>query len=150
MQKYSGKVKVDAQELELIDHAVKLFDQRYNPPVHSTAAALKTKSGEIFAGINIDHFSSYVCAETAALSEAIHRKEYELDMVVAVRKTLDGEVQVANMCGKCRQIFHDYSPGIKVIVTDGELIETKTIAELLPYVFTRQRDKIQALIGEKK
>lgn len=131
---------------ELVDVAASLLEKRYNPPVHSVAAALRTKSGEVFSGINIDHFSAYVCAETAALSDAINRKEYEFDLVVAVRKNAEGNTVVANMCGKCRQIFHDYAPEISVLVADGEKTMTKTINEVLPFAFTRQREKIQSVI----
>ena len=134
----------------LIQRATELLNQRYSPPVHSVAAALRTVSGEIFTGLNIDHFSAYVCAETAALSDAINRKEYEFDTVVAVRKNAKGEIQVANMCGKCRQIFHDYAPEIRVVVNNNGINEAKGIDELLPYAFMRQREKIQAVIEEAK
>jgi cytidine deaminase len=134
----------------LIDAATALFNERFNPPVHSVAAALRTKTGEIFTGLNIDHFSAYVCAETAALSDAINRKEYEFDTVVAVRQTPDGKVAVANMCGKCRQIFYDYAPQINVIVDDNGQTKVKNIDELLPFAFTRQRTKIQAVITGAK
>lgn len=136
----------DTETRELINEAKTLLEERYNPPVHSVSAALKTASGEIFTAVNIDHFSAYVCAETAALSEAINRSEYEISMIVAVRKQSDGSITVANMCGKCRQIFHDYAPGVKIIVTDGDHQFVKSIDEILPFAFTRQREKIQSVI----
>ena len=135
---------------DLILQATNLLNERYSPPVHSVAAAIRTKSGEVFTALNIDHFSAYVCAETAALSEAINKKEYEIDIVVAVRKNSENAVTVANMCGKCRQIFHDYAPEALVVVTDGDTIMQKTISEILPFAFTRQREKIQSVIEGAK
>jgi cytidine deaminase len=134
------------EDKRLIDMATKLLDERYAPPVHSVAAAIRTKSGEVITGVNIDHFTMFVCAETSALDEAINNKIYDIDTVVAVRKNADGETSVANMCGKCRQIFHDYAPGVKVIVTDHEQPMVKTIDELLPFSFKRQQEKIHTII----
>ena len=137
---------IDDKYKDLYDVAAELLDERYNPPVHSVAAALLTVDGEIITANNIDHFSGYLCAETAALSKAINDKEYNFEAVVAVRKNDAGETAVANMCGKCRQIFYDYAPGIEVVTADRTEVMVKTIDELLPFPFTRQREKIQQLI----
>lgn len=136
---------------DLIEIASELLEKRYAPPVHSVASVILTKSGEIITGINIDHFNAFVCAETAALSSAINQQEYEFEKIVSVRKEAGEKIVVANMCGKCRQIFHDYSPGIKVVVFDekGDLHE-KTIEELLPFSFKRQQEKIHSIIEGKK
>ncbi len=136
------------EEEKLISMAVELLDERYNPPVHTVAAALRTKNGKVYTSLNVDHFNGFVCAETAALSEAINHKEYSIDTIVAVRKDDSGVTSVVNMCGKCRQIFHDYAPDITVIVSDASANTPKPIAELLPYAFTRQRDKIQSIVGD--
>lgn len=142
---------MNAQTHELIAIASALLDERYDPPVHSVASAIRTKSGEIFTGINVDHFTAFVCAETAALSAAINQKEYEFEAIASVRKEAGKVTVLANMCGKCRQIFHDYSPGIKVVVFDenNEVFE-KTIEELLPFSFKRQQEKIHSIIEGKK
>lgn len=57
---------ISARDKELITAASAWLDKRQNPPVHSTAAALRTASGEVFLSLNVDHFSGFVCAETAA------------------------------------------------------------------------------------
>lgn len=137
---------IDSEYKDLYDAAAKLLDDRYNPPVHSVAAALRMTNGEIVTATNIDHFSGYLCAETAALNIAINSNNYDLESVVAVRKNDAGESGIANMCGKCRQIFYDYAPEIKVIVAQDGVATVKSIAELLPFPFTRQREKIQQLI----
>lgn len=134
------------EDQELVALATALLDKRYNKPVHTVAAALRATSGQIYTAVNIDHFSGFVCAEMSALDKAINHGEYSFDKIVAVRKDTD-IIDVVNMCGKCRQIFHDYNPNIEVIVHKGDQLEVKTIEELLPFSFVRQQHKIQAVIG---
>lgn len=130
---------------KLIDLATKLLEEKYNPPVHTVSAALETQSGKFFTAVNIDHFLGFVCAEAAALTIAINQGEYKFKQVVAMRKSDNtNKIAIANMCGKCRQIFHDYAPNIEVITEDG----VKKIDEILPYSFTRQQQKIQMAIGD--
>lgn len=131
---------------ELIAAASKLLCERNLHPVHSTAAALRLKSGEIITSLNADHFSSFLCAEGGALSLALNEGKREFESIVAVRKNEHGGESVANMCGKCRQIFHDYAPGIRVIVIHDETVDVRTIEELLPFSFTRQKEKIQTVL----
>lgn len=134
---------------DLIQQATNFLKVRYKKPVHTVAAALQTSDGKIYLGLNIDHFSGFVCAETSALATAMNSGEKSFTKIVAVRKEKDGKIRIANPCGKCRQILHDYTPNIEVVVIDGENIETHTIEELLPFSFKRQREKIQeALSGE--
>lgn len=135
------------QHEELITIAKELLAQRYAPPVHSVAAALRTKKGEIITGLNIDHFSGFVCAETSALSRAINQMEYDFDSVAAVRMNDKGEIAVVNMCGKCRQIFFDYAPNINVVTIDKSDIAVKSIESILPGAFERQQQKIQGVIN---
>lgn len=122
-----------------------LYD-RYKKPLHTVAAAIKTKGGNVYLGTNIDHFSGYVCAETAALATAINMGEQDFAEIVAVRRESDGALDIANPCGKCRQILYDYSPNIKVLVKDNDSVKVVTIEELLPYGFVRQREKIQGVL----
>lgn len=128
---------------DLFEAASSLLNDRYSPPVHTVAAALRTKKGRIICALNIDHFSGFVCAETAALTIAINEGEYEFDDIVAVRKD-EGEPAIANMCGKCRQIFYDYAPTINIVTSNGVM----NIDEVLPGAFTRQREKIQAALSK--
>ena len=128
---------------DLVQRAAVLLEEKYNSPVHTVSAALKTESGKIITAVNIDHFLGFVCVETAALTIAINQGEYKFRQIVAMRKKDDtGEITIANMCGKCRQIFHDYAPGIEVVTENG----IRKIEELLPDAFTRQRGKIQTTI----
>jgi cytidine deaminase len=53
---------------------------------------------------------------------------------------------IANACGKCRQILHDYAPGIKLAINNNGMTEEVEIEALLPYAFKRQQEKIQAAL----
>ncbi len=143
-------MKLTLQDKELIEAASELLRTRNLHPVHSTAAALCLKSGEIMTGVNADHFSSFLCAEGSVLSRALNEGKHEFESIVAVRKNDQGGESVANMCGKCRQIFHDYAPGIRVIVAHEDEIDVRTIEELLPFSFMRQKEKIQAVLNGAK
>lgn len=128
---------------KVIQQAHDLLNRRYKKPVHTVEAVLQTKSGKLYESVNIDHFSGFVCAETSALANAINAGEIDFAMVAAVRREKDGTQTVANMCGKCRQIFHDYAPGIAIVVNAGDDNSVVPIEELLPYSFQRQKEKIQ-------
>ena len=134
---------------ELIRKAKGVIEKKYMAPYHTVSAVLITKDGREYAGINIDHFSGYLCAETSALAAAINDGVMEFDQIVAVGKTKDDQFDVVNPCGKCRQLLHDFAPGISVIVHDGNVVKTVPIDELLPYGFKRRQNKIRrARLGE--
>ncbi len=134
---------------DLIKQAEKYLLKRYIKPMHTVAAALETTAGNVYVGINIDHFSGFVCAEMSALVMAMNAGETTFHRIAAVRKEPDGTTAVANACGKCRQILHDYAPRIQIAVSDDNGVMMKSAEELLPYSFKRQRQKIQdALLDE--
>ena len=127
---------------ELITTATELLRKKYSPPIHSVAAALKSSNGKIITAVNIDHFLGFVCAETAALAIGINQGIYNFDEIVAVRMSDDGKIEIVDMCGKCRQIFHDYVPDIRVGTASGAM----AVGELLPSAFSRQQQKIQITV----
>lgn len=137
--------------LSLLEHATSVLEARYQKPIHTVAACLETASGKVYEGVNIDHFGGFVCAETSVLATAMNNGETEFKRLATVRKEPDGAIGIANPCGKCRQILYDYCPGILVAV--GTISEKKevTIEELLPFSFTRQRQKIHdARMGDRE
>ena len=128
---------------DLLQKTRTLLDAKYKRPIHMVSAVLVAKNGSVYSGMNVDHFTGFVCAEAYVLALAINAGETEFDSIAAMRKSKDGEVTIANACGKCRQQLYDYAPGIKVVVQgDGEPLMVP-VEELLPYAFTNQRKKIQ-------
>ncbi len=131
---------------DLVAKAEVFLSERYKRPVHTVAAALQAGSGKVYLGTNIDHFSGYVCAETSVLATAMNAGETVFTRMACVRREPDGAVAIANACGKCRQILHDYAPGIKLAINNNGMTEEVEIEALLPYAFKRQQEKIQAAL----
>ncbi|MGK2896234.1 MAG: hypothetical protein ACSLEY_01340 [Candidatus Saccharimonadales bacterium] len=126
---------------DFFDVALKLLSERYNLPVHTASAALRMKNDRIISASNIDYFSGFFFEETAALTIAINDGKYEFDEIIAIRND-EAKIAIANLCDKYRQIFYDYAAEIKVVTSDGAM----AIHEVIPGVFTRQRDKIMAAL----
>jgi len=131
---------------ELYDRAAALLEAKFNRHMHPVAAALRTSDGLIITAVGINHFLNAACAETAALVIAINQGKYDVTEIVALTKDDDGQTVIANMCGKCRQTFHDYAPDTLVRTTGGDL----KVSELLPYPFDRQRHKIDTAKDERR
>lgn len=101
----------------------------------SVAACVRTQSGDLFAGCNVENASYNVglCAESGAISAAIaqgHRQIVEVLVLVASHK-------ICSPCGACRQrLLESASPNMTVhmCTLDGKY-ETATLAELLPHAF---------------
>ena len=104
---------------EIIEAARSLLKDRYEKEGHHTvvAAALTTKSGNLYAGLHTGTTQPSVatCAEIITIGIALTaEKGMEIDTIVAVRD-MDG--YVISPCGKCREYISDYSShSAKVIV----------------------------------
>ena len=126
----------------LIKEARNLIRERYCKEGHHSvvAAALLTKSGQIYTAINVGTTQPSVatCAEIIAIGMA-HRAEpdMEIDMIVAVR---DPSAYVISPCGKCREYIADYGPEAKVIVpVDNEVgYAVVSIMDLLPNKYEKK------------
>jgi cytidine deaminase len=102
---------------------------------YAVGAAVLTSSGKIFRGCNIETETliSHICAERAAIFNAIVHGEREIRAVSTVCAS-------SLPCGACRQMIREFSDGdipIFSVLTDGgqRLIET-TISKLLPQAHT--------------
>ena len=69
-------------------------------------AALKTSSGRIFSGCNIENatFGLTLCAERVALAKALSEGERRFEVVVVVADT----VVLTPPCGACRQLLWEF------------------------------------------
>ena len=118
------------QDRELIDAAYDVIRRNYDNVnwYHTVGAAVRTKDGKIYVGVNCDSVSHGSCAEYIAVGAAITAGEREFDTIVAV---LGGEHEkILPPCGNCRQMLYCYDKNINVIVNN----DTKeNILELLKY-----------------
>lgn len=97
-------------------------------------AAIRTKSGKIYTGGNIES-ASYgltVCAERVAIWKAISEGEKDFEEIAVVVDT----PELTPPCGACRQIIWEFAADIPVVLAnlDGDT-ETLSMKDLLPRAF---------------
>ena len=96
-------------------------------------AALLTKSGEVFTGVNVENssFGATICAERTAFVKAISEGFREFDAIAVISS--DGEVYP---CGICRQFMFEFGDDLKIITgEDEDHLHITEIKELLPEGF---------------
>jgi cytidine deaminase len=132
------------EDMKLIEIASDLIRRHYRNDRQNVGAALKTRAGQIFTGVNLDtHLRRMaVCAEAVVLGRAISEAgDNGIDTVVAVRhpdpETPDRAIAVVSPCGSCRELIWDYDPNARVIVPGKDGPVVATIAELLPNKYIR-------------
>ncbi len=100
-------------------------------------AALRTVSGRIFSGANVESASYGLtcCAERVALFKALSEGESEFTAIAVVARAEGGPMP----CGACRQLLVEYAPKATVWVADSQhpsIVKQFTINDLLPNPFT--------------
>jgi len=134
------------RDKELIAAASQAIKRRYRNDWQEVGAALRTREGRIYTGVNLDAYLGRmaVCAEAVALGRAVTETgETGIDTIVAVRHPEPSEpdqaVAVVSPCGSCRELIWDYDRNARIIVpgTSGPVIVS--IGELLPNKYSRER-----------
>ena len=122
-------------DFSLIVKATEIIQARYKEDHHHIGAALRTKDGQIFAGVHVEAYIGRItlCAEAVAIGMAESAGDHEVDTIVAVG--VDGTV--VSPCGMCRELISDYGPQARVIVPGIDGPVKVTIQELLPNKYTR-------------
>jgi cytidine deaminase len=136
--------KIGKADGELIAAATAAIKRRYRDDWQEVGAALRTRSGKIFTGVNLDAYLGRmaVCAEAVALGRAVvDVGDDGIDTIVAVRHPppdqKDQTVAVVSPCGACRELIFDYDPQARVIVPNGARPAVVRIGELLPNKYSR-------------
>ena len=121
---------------ELIEAAKVVREKAYAPYSNfKVGAAIKTKSGKIYVGCNVES-ASYgltVCAERVAIWKAISEgeKEFDFETIAVVADTQD----LTPPCGVCRQIIWEFCGDVPVIFANLKgKTETVKMSELPPRV----------------
>ena len=102
-------------------------------------AALRTRSGKIYTGCNIDNYGIQgICAERTAFVKALSEGEKDFKSITIVGAYHDEEPTKKCMpCGYCRQFMREYvDKDFKIVVVneDGSY-EEYTIDDLLPHSY---------------
>ncbi len=121
---------------ELISIAKDVMKNAYVPYSNfKVGAALLTKSGKIYTGVNIENssFGLTNCAERTAIFKAISEGEREFETLVVVADT----EEPVSPCGACRQVMSEFGD-FEVVLTNlkGDIIQT-SVNQLLPYSFDK-------------
>jgi cytidine deaminase len=137
---------LSAADRELIETASDAIRRRYRDDWQEVGAALRLRSGKIFAGVNLDAYLGRmaVCAEAVALGQAItDAGEIGIDTIVAVRHPSPTEknqtIAVVSPCGACRELIWDYDHHARVIVPGENGPMVALIGDLLPNKYNRDR-----------
>jgi cytidine deaminase len=132
------------QDIELMEVARAVIRRRYRNDWQEVGAALRTRTGRIFTGVNLDAYLGRmaVCAEAVALGQMVTEVgETGIDIIVAVRhprtSEADQTIAVVSPCGSCRELIWDYDRNARVIVPGENSPTVASIGELLPNKYTR-------------
>jgi cytidine deaminase len=127
----------DEERRLLIDLASEARRRAYAPySNYQVGAALRTRSGRIFTGCNIENaaYPTSMCAERVAIFKAVSEGEKEFEVLAVVTSN-------AGMpCGGCRQVMAEFGLDTLVLIAgdEGRLVQEITVAGLLPGAFTAQ------------
>ena len=95
---------------------------------------MRTKSGRVYTGVNIENaaYPTTICAERVAVFKAVSEGEREFEVLALV--TDNG----GSPCGACRQALAEFGLDTVVLIADGKgkLLQVMTVDELLPGAFT--------------
>ena len=120
----------------LIEAARAVRENAYVPYSRfKVGAALRTQSGAVFAGCNVENvaYPEGTCAEAGAIAAMAAAGEYRIAEVAVIA---DSPSPVPP-CGGCRQKLKEFADGdvkVTMATTDGAVL-TMTVAELLPGAF---------------
>ena len=91
-------------------------------------AAILCKNGEIFWGCNIENssFGMTICAERVAVFNAVCSGNREFEAIAIVTRAK----KIVNPCGACMQVLTEFSPDIRVIISNGTETIDKNLKDL--------------------
>lgn len=116
----------------LIEAATKSLKKAYNPYSGlSVGCALKTSSGKIYDGVNIENsvFGLTMCAERVAVFKAVSEGNVDIEEIAVVAST----GKPIYPCGACRQVLFEFNPKTKIHLSDEKIL---TLLEILPFAFS--------------
>jgi cytidine deaminase len=137
--------KLSKADKELIAAATAAIKLRYRDDWQEVGAALRTRAGTIYTGVNLDAYLGRmaVCAEAVALGRAfVDVGDAGIETIVAVRHpppdAKNQAIAVVSPCGACRELIFDYDAKARVIVPNGKSPSVVPIADLLPNKYSRE------------
>ncbi|MCX7842637.1 MAG: cytidine deaminase [Clostridia bacterium] len=123
---------------ELVKIAQETKDKAYAPySGFKVGAALYTKSGRVYTGINIENatYGATICAERTAVFKAVSDGENSFEAIAIASDSED----YVYPCGICRQVLAEFSgDDLKIICSrkDRQFM-VHSLGDLLPHAFRR-------------
>lgn len=124
-----------AERDELIRAALDAQQRAYCPYSNfPVGAALRTASGRIFQGVNVENASLglTICAERVAASTAVAAGDRVFTQIAVASRA------GVSPCGACRQFLAEFNPDLPIVIIDsltpGDVYEA-TLTALLPMRF---------------
>ncbi|KAK0408675.1 hypothetical protein QR680_004092 [Steinernema hermaphroditum] len=123
-------------ERQLVEHALKAMKNAYCPySKFPVGAALLTKDGRIFTGVNVENasYGGTICAERSAIVSAVSNG-YTDFKAIAIATELEDP---ATPCGLCRQVLVEFGNFDVILVssTSNKVVKS-SVRDFLPGAFT--------------
>ena len=100
--------------------------------------ALKTKSGKIYSGCNIENYGiQSICAERVAFVKAISEGEKDFEHIVVCGSSTLNNLDNCLPCGYCRQFMNEFvDENFKIYgLSENDVITEYSINDLLPHSY---------------
>ena len=128
------------EQKEILELAFKALKNAYAPySNYHVGACVACKDGKYFLGANVENasYGATNCGERSAVFAA-YSNGYRKDDIEAIAIVTDGG-RVGAPCGVCRQVLSELlNQDTPIILSNGEEVVVKTIAELLPMQFSAE------------
>ncbi|MEJ6952024.1 cytidine deaminase [Natronospora cellulosivora (SeqCode)] len=128
----------DKEIIKLIKEAKKARANAYSPySKFPVGAALLTKEGKIFSGVNIENASYGLsnCAERTAIFKALSEGYKDFTAIAVIADT----ERPVPPCGSCRQVIYEFAENLTIIMSNLNYQYKKmSIRDLLPGAFNRK------------
>jgi cytidine deaminase len=124
---------------ELVERARQVRENAHAPySQFRVGAALRTSSGNVYAGCNVENasYGATSCAERSAVAAMVAAGEREIS-AIAVFTDADPP---GMPCGICRQVLLEFGrPGTEIVASSPRALRRITLERLLPEPFTLNR-----------
>lgn len=123
-------------EMGLLEEARRVRENAYAPySGFKVGAALKTHTGRVFSGCNVENvaYPEGTCAEAGAIAAMVAAGEAEIAEIVVIADS----PEPVTPCGGCRQKLAEFGGGEMCVTmaTLGGAESTRMLKELLPGAF---------------
>jgi len=145
---YSSLEELESESKRLMLEAIEIRKKAYAPySKFRVGAAILLENGEIITGSNQENaaYPSGLCAERTAIFYVGANYPNEIIKAIAISACSDLKVTSGPIppCGSCRQSMFEYEikqdAPIKLFCMggEGEIIESKSVGNILPFHFDR-------------